>query len=74
MIQKIQGKQGGPKIHHLKIDDELVTDVQDIADSLAKEFGDKSSSDNYTQNLQNHKMKAEKLKSNFSSNNKEDYN
>ena len=73
ILQKIQGRQGGPKIHHLKIN-ELVTDVQDIADSLAKDFADKSSSDNYSQNFQNHKMKAENLKLHFSLNNKEDYN
>ena len=71
---KIQGRQEGPKIHHLKINDELITDVQDIADTLAKEFADKSSSNNYNQNFQNHKMKAEKTKLNFSSNNREDYN
>ncbi len=52
--------------------DELVTDVRDIADTLAKEVADKSSSDNYNQNFKNH-MKAEKTKLNFSSNNR-DYN
>ncbi len=51
----------------------MITDVWDIADTLAKESANKSSSDNYTQNFQNHK-KTEKTKLNFSSNNKEDYN
>ncbi len=36
MHQRIQGRQGGPKIHHLKINDEFVTHVQDIVDSRAR--------------------------------------
>ena len=55
MLQRIQGRREGPKID-LKHSD----DVQDIVDSLAEKFAEKSFSDNYTQNFQNPKMKAEK--------------
>ena len=34
MLQRIQERQGGLKIHYLKTADELIADVQDIADEL----------------------------------------
>ena len=50
-----------------------ITTIQDITDSLANEFADKSFSDYHIKSFQNHRVKAEKKKLNFSSNSKKDY-
>ena len=58
----------------LSQDSEDKTNKKDIADLLAKTFSTNSSSDNYNEQFQNIKKKAEKTKLNFKSNNLEDYN
>ena len=74
MIRKISGKNKSSPINHLSKNHVKATNKKDIADLLAKTFSTNSSSDNYNEQFQNIKKKAEKTKLNFKSNNLEDYN
>ena len=74
MIRKISGKNISSPINHLSKNHVKATNKKDIADLLAKTFSTNSSSDNYNEQFQNIKKKAEKTKLNFKSNNLEDYN
>ena len=74
MICKISGKNKSSPINHLSKNHVKATNKKDIADLLAKTFSTNSSSDNYSEQFQNIKKKAEKTKLNFQSNNLEDYN
>ena len=74
MIRKISGKNKSSPINHLSKNHVKATNKKDIADLLAKTFSTNSSSNNYNEQFQNIKKKAEKIKLNFKSNNLEDYN
>ena len=74
MIRKISGKNKSSPINHLSKNHVKARNKKDIADLLAKTFSTNSSSDNYNEQFQNIKKKAEKTKLNFKSNNLEDYN
>ena len=74
MIRKISGKNKSSPINHLSKNHVKATNKKDIADLLAKTFSTNSSSNNYNEQFQNIKKKAEKTKLNFKSNNLEDYN
>ena len=52
MIRKISGKPTGTKIHHLHVNNSEVTDIPDIANSLAQTFSDNSSSEQYSTKFQ----------------------
>ena len=74
MIQRICGKEGGPRTAHLKVDGSLITDTKQIANTLAQKFADNSSTTNHSLHFQKYKEKAEKTKLNLTSDNTEDYN
>ena len=74
MIHKISGKNKSSPINHLSKNHVKATNKKDIADLLAKTFSTNSSSDNYNEQFQNIKKKAEKTKLNFKSNTLKDYN
>ena len=61
MICRISGKPTGTKIPHLHVNNSEVSDIPDIANSLAQTFSDNSSSEQYNP-------------LNFKSNNTETYN
>jgi len=44
MVRKISGKYSNTKIHHLEVNGDEVTDILDIANSLAQSFSQNSSS------------------------------
>ena len=71
MIRKISGKNKSSPINHLSKNYVEATNKKHIADLLAKTFSTNSSSDNYNEQFQNIKKKAEKTKLNFKSNNLE---
>ena len=74
MIRKISGKPTGTKIPHLHVNNSEVTDIPDIANSLAQTFSDNSSSEQYSTKFQSFRRQAENNPLNFKSNNTETYN
>jgi len=74
MIRKISDKPTGTKIPHLHVNNREVTDIPDIANSLAQTFSDSSSSEQYSAKFQSYRRQAENNPLNFNSNNTETYN
>ena len=74
MIRKISGKPTGTKIPHLHVNNSEVSDIPDIANSLAQTFSDNSSSAQYSTKFQSFRRQAENNPLNFKSNNTETYN
>jgi len=74
MIRKISGKPTGTKITHLHVNNSEVTDILDIANSLAQTFSDTSSSEQYSTKFQSFRRQAENNTLNFNSNNTETHN
>lgn len=60
MIQKIAGKNQPTTIKHLIKNNDEVTNIKDIADTLAETFLANSSSDNTNTEFYNYKGKIEK--------------
>jgi len=73
MIKKIQGGEY-QNVHHLVIDDQEFTTTEEIASKLAQQFSFNSSSDNYSNEFNIFKHRAEQNNLNFQSKNKENYN
>ena len=71
MVCEISGKPTGTKIPHLHVNHSEVTDIPDIANSLAQTFSDNSS---YSAKFQSFRRQAENNPLNFKSNNTETYN
>ena len=61
-------------VHHLKKGNKPIETKEDIAEALASQFAEISSSQNYTEGFSRHKTKAEQVKLKFNSNNNEHYN
>ena len=75
MFRKITGKKVNcNSVKHLKVNDDDITDRNDIANILAETVSRNSSSVNYDDKFQQNKAKAEKKKLNFTSQNMESYN
>ena len=74
MVQRIRGKGGGPRIYHLKQNNQLITDTKQISDSLASKFAHNSSTDHYSPKFQRYKRQAERKPLRFRSDNNEEYN
>jgi len=74
MIHKISSKPTGTKIPHLHVNNNEVTDIPDIANSLAQTFSDNSSSKQYSTKFQSFSHQAENNPLNFKSNNTKTYN
>ena len=74
MVSKIQGKGKSASVNHLKKNNTHVTSKKDIADTLADNFSEKSSSENYSAKFRKIKDQQEKQKLKFTSDNTESYN
>ena len=74
MVRKIQGKGKSASVNHLKKNNKHVTSKKDIADTLADNFSEKSSSENYSAKFRKIKGQQEKQKLKFTSDNTESYN
>jgi len=59
MVRKISGKYSNTKIHHLDVSGDEVTDIPDIANSLAQTFSQNSSSQHCTQKFDSYRRQAE---------------
>ncbi len=74
MVRRISGKYKSNTVSQLKLNDVNITDVKDIANTLAEKFAFNSSSDNYTRNFNKHKLVAEKKNICFNSRDDHAYN
>ena len=74
MIYKIQGRYHPPSVNHLTVGNKSITDVQDIANTLAKRFSENSSNTNYENNFNRHRDIQEKKAIKFNSTCNEPYN
>ena len=74
MVRKIQGKGKSASVNHLKKNNTHVTSKKDIANTLADNFSEKSSSENYSAKFRKIKDQQEKQKLKFTSDNTESYN
>ena len=74
MVRKIQGKGKSASVNHLKKNNTHVTSKKDIANTLADNFSEKSSSENYSAKFRKIIDQQEKQKLKFTSDNTESYN
>jgi len=74
MIRKISRKTTRIPSSHLAKGNQLITDPQEIANTLAETFAHNSSSDHYSPSFQAFKQHEETLLPDFSSSNQENYN
>ena len=74
MVRKISGKYSNTKIHHLKVNGDEVTDIPDIANSLAQTFSQNSSSQQCSQKFDSYRHQTENNRLSFKSKNLETYN
>ena len=69
MVRKIQGKGNYASVNHLKKNNTHMTSKKDIANTLADNFSEKSSSENYSAKFRKIKDQQEKQKLKFTSDN-----
>ena len=74
MIHKISGKNLSTRHKHLIKDNTQVTNIKDIANTLAETFSENSFSTNSNTEFHKYEDKKEKQKLNFKSGNTESYN
>ena len=74
MVRKISGKTTRTPIKHLSSNNNLVTDIKEISNTLAQTFADNSSTNHYSPEFQQFKKLQERQPINFSSKNSEPYN
>ena len=73
MINRIKGRKNSATVKHLSVNNNLITDKQEISNTLA-ELAYNSSSDRCSDRFLKHKRNAEKKNINVSSSNDEFYN
>ena len=74
MLHKIQGKNTRQPVKHLKVNNSIITNTKEIADTLGSTISYKSSSGHYSTNFLPHKTAAEKLDIQFPPADEESYN
>ena len=72
-IRKIKGKGGCNSVNHLKVNGNLITDKNEVAEVLAKNLSKKVSTENYSAEFQRIKILKEKRRLDFSSKNEDEY-
>ena len=73
-IRKIKGKGGCNSVNHLKVNGNLITDKNEVAEVLAKNLSKMVSTENYSAEFQRIKILKEKRRLDFSSKNEDEYN
>ena len=74
MINRIKGRKNSATVKHLTVNNNVITDKLDIANTLGEQLSFNSSSDQCSKQFLKHKRNDEKKKINFSSSNDEFYN
>ena len=71
MINRIKGRKNSATVKHLTVNNNLITDKLDIANTLGEQLSFNSSSEQCSKQFLKHKRNDEKKKINFSSSNDE---
>ena len=74
MVRKISGKSPTTIVKHLNKNNNLITDITEITNTLADTFSHNSSTQQYSTQFQHFKNNKEKQQINFTSKNLESYN
>ena len=74
MINRIKGRKNSATVKHLSVNDNLITEKADIANTPAEQLASNSSSEQCSDQFLKHKRSDERKKINFTSSNDEFYN
>ena len=74
MVRRISGKYKASTVSHVKYNDNIITDVKDICNTLAEQFAFNSSSANYSHKFNRHRLTVETRKIDFDTNYHYSYN
>ena len=74
MVRKISAKYKANTVSHLKSNNNDITDVKEICNTLAEQFALNSSSDNYSHVFMRYRLKLEKKTIDFDTNDHYSYN
>ena len=74
MVRRISGKYKANTVSHLESNNNDITDVKEICNTLAKQFAFNSSSDNYSHIFNRYRLKLEKKTIDFDTNDHYSYN
>ena len=74
MVRKISGKYKANTVSHLKYNNNDITDVKDIYNTLAEQFAFNSSSDNYSHSFNCYRLTIERTTIDFDTNDHYSYN
>jgi len=74
VIGKISGKKSSTGSHHLSVNNNEITTIPDIANTLGHTFSNNSSTQHYSDRFNAHRLLAERHQLKFNSNNNEAYN
>ena len=74
MVRRIRGKYKASTVSHLKYNDNDITDVKDICNTLAEQFAFNSSSETYSHKFNRYRLTVERRKIDFDTNDRYSYN
>ena len=74
MVRRISGKYKANTVSHLKSNNNDITDVKEICNTLAEQFAFNSSSDNYSNMFNRYRLRLEKDTIDFDTNDNYSYN
>ena len=74
MVRRISGKYKASTLSHLKYNNNDITDVKEICNTLAERFAFNSSSDNYSHRFNRYRLTIERTTIDFDTNNHYSYN
>ena len=69
MVRRISGKYKASTLSHLKYNNNDITDVKEICNTLAERFAFNSSSDNYSHRFNRYRLTIERTTIDFDTNN-----
>ena len=74
MVRRISDKYKASTLSHLKYNNNDITDVKEICNTLAERFANNSSSDNYSHRFNRYRLTIERTTIDFDTNNHYSYN
>ena len=74
MVRRISGKYKANTLSHLKSNNNDITDVKEICNTLAEQFAFNSSSDNYSNMFNRYRLRLENYTIDFDTNDNYSYN
>ena len=74
MVRRISGKYKASTVSHIQYNDNYITDVKEICNTLAERFAFNSSSENYNHRFNRNRLNVERKKIDFDANVHYSYN